>query len=120
MSEDDAQSLHRGTGGGTYTRKRIVDRRAERPAGAMLTTGAITARAAVSAGVNRKAISRAGGSLALATQQCRRSMLSLDRGLEPHRRPVAAFDDRLGQSLGFCVADRAGGVSLPHSCGQTR
>ena len=56
-------------------------------------------------------------------------MLSLDRGLEPHRRPMTAFElvggklpclDRRGQSLGFCVADRASGVSLPHSCGQTR
>ena len=28
----------------------------------------------------------------LAIDQRRRSMLSLDRGLEPHRRPVAAFD----------------------------
>jgi hypothetical protein len=28
MSEDDAQSLHRGTGGGTYTRKAYATREA--------------------------------------------------------------------------------------------
>ena len=63
----------------------IVNRQSPR----FVTSAAIAERAAVSAGVKRAA--SCGGSFPLAHHRRRRSRLSIERGLEPQRRPVADF-----------------------------